>query len=158
MNRTKKYLMSTIILLSSSLYASDKKIDSIEELTKTVDVTVPTEQKTKTQAKDIVNKSKKSLQTKYGSASFYGPGFHGRKTASGEVFNQNALTAAHRTLPFGTKLRVTCTATGRSVVVKVNDRGPFAGRNRVLDLSVGAAKAIGMIEKGVTNVKYEVLN
>ena len=158
MNRTKKYLMSTIILLSSSLYASDKKTDSIEELTKTVDVTVPTEQKTKTQAKDIVNKSKKSLQTKYGSASFYGPGFHGRKTASGEVFNQNALTAAHRTLPFGTKLQVTCTTTGRSVVVRVNDRGPFAGRNRVLDLSVGAAKAIGMIEKGVTNVKYEVLN
>ena len=158
MNRTKKYLMSTIILLSSSIYASDKKTDSIEELTKTVNVTVPTEQKTKTQAKDIVNKSKKSLQTKYGSASFYGPGFHGRKTASGEVFNQNALTAAHRTLPFGTKLRVTCTATGRSVVVRVNDRGPFAGRNRVLDLSVGAAKAIGMIEKGVTSVKYEVLN
>lgn len=157
MNRTKKYLMSTIILLSSSIYASDKKTDSIEELTKTVDVTVPTEQKTKTQAKDIVNKSKKSLQTKYGSASFYGPGFHGRKTASGEVFNQNALTAAHRTLPFGTKLRVTCTATGRSTIVKVNDRGPYHG-NRILDLSVGAAKAIGMVEKGVTNVKYEVLN
>ena len=157
MNRTKKYLMSTIILLSSSIYASDKKIDSIEELTKTVDVTVPTEQKTKTQAKDIVNKSKKSLQTKYGSASFYGPGFHGRKTASGEVFNQNALTAAHRTLPFGTKLRVTCTTTGRSTIVKVNDRGPYHG-NRILDLSVGAAKAIGIVEKGVTNVKYEVLN
>ncbi len=157
MNRTKKYLMSTIILLSSSIYASDKKTDSIEELTKTVDVTVPTEQKTKTQAKDIVNKSKKSLQTKYGSASFYGPGFHGRKTASGEVFNQNALTAAHRALPFGTKLRVTCTTTGRSTIVKVNDRGPYHG-NRILDLSVGAAKAIGMIEKGVTNVKYEVLN
>ena len=149
--------MSTIIFLSSSIYAFDKKIDSIEELTKTADITVPTEQKTKTQAKDIVNKSKKSLQTKYGSASFYGPGFHGRKTASGEVFNQNALTAAHRTLPFGTKLRVTCTATGRSTIVKVNDRGPYHG-NRILDLSVGAAKAIGMVEKGVTNVKYEVLN
>ena len=148
--------MSTIILLSSSIYASDKKIDSIEELTKTVDVTVPTEQKTKTQAKDIVNKSKKSLQTKYGSASFYGPGFHGRKTASGEVFNQNALTAAHRTLPFGTKLRVTCTTTGRSVVVRVNDRGPFHG-NRVLDLSLGSAKAIGMVDRGVTKVKYEIL-
>ncbi len=156
MKRTKQYLMSTIILLSSSIYASDKKIDSIKELTETVDVTVPTEQKTKTQAKDIVNKSKKSLQTKYGSASFYGPGFHGRKTASGEVFNQNALTAAHRTLPFGTKLRVTCTATGRSTIVKVNDRGPYHG-NRILDLSVGAAKAIGMVEKGVTNVKYEIL-
>ena len=156
MNRTKKYLMSTIILLSSSIYASDKKIDSIEELTKTVDVTVPTEQKTKTQAKDIVNKSKKSLQTKYGSASFYGPGFHGRKTASGEVFNQNALTAAHRTLPFGTKLRVTCTATGRSVVVRVNDRGPFHS-NRVIDLSLGSAKAIGMVDRGVTKVKYEIL-
>ena len=158
MNRTKKYLMSTIILLSSSLYASDKKTDSIEELTKTVDVTVPTEQKTKTQAKDIVNKSKKSLQTKYGSASFYGPGFHGRKTASGEVFNQNALTAAHRTLPFGTKLRVTCTTTGRSTIVKVNDRGPFAGRNRVLDLSKAAFLQIAPLSKGVTYIKYEILH
>ena len=73
------------------------------------------------------------------------------------MFNQNALTAAHRTLPFGTKLKVTCTSTGKSVVVKVNDRGPFHG-NRVLDLSYGAAKALGTVGKGVSKVKYEILN
>ena len=76
-------------------------------------------------------------------ASWYGPGFHGRLTASGERFDQNALTAAHRTLSFGTRVRVTNHATGRSVVVRINDRGPFVG-NRAIDLSRGAARAIGV--------------
>lgn len=92
-----------------------------------------------------------------GSASYYGPGFHGRKTASGERFNQHAMTIAHRTLPFGTKVKVTCVSTGKSVTAMVNDRGPFHG-NRIVDLSYGAAKAIGMIDRGVTQVKLEVLN
>ena len=99
----------------------------------------------------------KNTNTKVGQASWYGPGFHGRKTASGERYNMNALSAAHRTLPFGTKLKVTCATTGKSVVVKVNDRGPFHG-NRVLDLSYGAAKALGTVGKGVSKVKYEILN
>ena len=104
-----------------------------------------------------VNDVGKNTNTKVGQASWYGPGFHGRKTASGERYNMNAFSAAHRTLPFGTKLRVTCTTTGKSVIVKVNDRGPFHG-NRVLDLSYGAAKALGTVGKGVSKVKYEILN
>jgi rare lipoprotein A len=81
-----------------------------------------------------------------GKASWYGAFHHGRRTASGEIFNQNALTAAHRTLPFGTRLRVTNQQTGRSILVRVNDRGPFKA-NRIIDLSRAAAQAIGL--KGV---------
>ncbi len=90
-------------------------------------------------------------------ASWYGPGFHGRKTANGERFNMNSLTAAHKSLPFGTKLKVTCAMTGKSVVVRVNDRGPFKP-GRSLDLSKGAAEQLGMIGRGITKVKYEILN
>lgn len=78
-----------------------------------------------------------------GRASWYGPGFHGRRTASGETFNTHALTAAHRTLPFGTKVRVVNKRTGKSVVVRINDRGPFA-HGRVIDLSKASAQAIGI--------------
>jgi rare lipoprotein A len=92
-----------------------------------------------------------------GLASWYGPGFHGRRSASGEVFNQHAMTAAHRTLPFGTRVRVTNINSGASVVVRINDRGPFGG-GRVLDLSAGAAQAIGMIQTGVANVRIDVLD
>ena len=78
-----------------------------------------------------------------GLASWYGPGFHGRRTASGETFNTNALTAAHRTLPFGTQVRVVNQQNGRSVVVRINDRGPFS-HGRVIDLSRAAAQLIGL--------------
>jgi rare lipoprotein A len=88
-----------------------------------------------------------------GMASFYG-NEAGRQTASGQRFNQEAMTAAHRTLPFGTKLRVT--HGGRSVVVTINDRGPFI-RGRVLDLSTGAARAIGLTSAGVGHVTAEVM-
>ena len=91
-----------------------------------------------------------------GTASWYGPGFQGRLTANGERFDQNELTAAHRTLPFGTRLRVTNETNGKSVVVRVNDRGPFVGK-RVIDLSRGAAEKIGLIRKGVGRVKLEVM-
>ena len=84
-------------------------------------------------------------------ASWYGPGFHGRKTANGERFNQNALTAAHKSLPFGTRLTVTNRATGRSVVVRINDRGPYI-HGRTIDLSAGAARAIGCDKVGVCRV------
>lgn len=92
----------------------------------------------------------------YLTASWYGPDFHGRPTASGERFNMHALTCAHKTLKFGTRLRVTNPDNGRSVMVTVNDRGPFV-RGRDLDLSHGAAKAIGLIEKGVGQVWVEYL-
>ncbi|MFN3891318.1 MAG: septal ring lytic transglycosylase RlpA family protein [Beijerinckiaceae bacterium] len=92
--------------------------------------------------------------TQSGKASWYGPGFHGRRTASGEVFNTNSLTAAHKSLPFGTRVKVTSRATGRSVVVRINDRGPFV-RGRVIDLSKASARAIGMA--GLSDVTLSVL-
>lgn len=91
-----------------------------------------------------------------GMASWYGPGFHGRRTANGERFNQNAMTAAHRSLPFGTQVRVTNNNNGRSVVVRINDRGPFI-RGRIIDLSRSAASNIGMLGSGVAPVTVEVL-
>ena len=78
-----------------------------------------------------------------GGASWYGQGFHGKRTASGERFNTHALTAAHKSLPFGSRVRVTNERTGRSVVVRINDRGPYA-HGRVIDLSKAAAQAVGL--------------
>lgn len=89
-----------------------------------------------------------------GLASWYGRQFHGRKTASGDVFDMNGLTAAHRSLPLNCYVKVTNKDNGKSVVVKVNDRGPFHG-NRVMDLSYGAAKRLGITNKGVGNVSIE---
>ncbi|MGC8451614.1 MAG: septal ring lytic transglycosylase RlpA family protein [Cylindrospermopsis raciborskii] len=91
-----------------------------------------------------------------GMASWYGYDWAGRKTANGERFNPEAMTAAHRTLPMGTRVRVTNTHNGRSVVVRINDRGPYIG-GRVIDLSVGAAKILGMVSSGVAAVRIEVL-
>ena len=89
-----------------------------------------------------------------GEASFYGPGFHGKKTATGEKFNQNDKTAAHPTLPLGTKATVTNLDNGNSVDVKINDRGPYV-KGRDIDLSKGAAKELGMTKDGVVPVKIE---
>lgn len=91
-----------------------------------------------------------------GKASWYGPGFHGRTTANGETYDQNAMTAAHKSLPFGTRVRVTNERTGKSVVVRINDRGPYVGK-RVIDLSKAAAKRVGMIKSGIAPVTIEVL-
>lgn len=91
-----------------------------------------------------------------GLASWYGQKHQGRATASGEAFDMNKLTAAHRTMPFGTRLRVTNVETGRSVVVRVNDRGPWAN-DRVLDVSLAAARTLGMVGDGVTRVEIVVL-
>ncbi len=96
------------------------------------------------------------LSSTVGSASWYGPGFNGRRTANGETFNQYALTAAHRTLPFGTRVMVTNLYTGRQVVVRINDRGPYSG-NRIIDLSKGAAAEIGLVSSGVGTVQVDVL-
>ncbi len=92
-----------------------------------------------------------------GVASFYHDKFNGRKTSNGEIFDNHKFTCAHKTLPFGTMLKVTNTSTGQSVIVKVNDRGPFV-RGRVLDLSRAAARQIGMIGDGVATVKIEIMN
>lgn len=93
-----------------------------------------------------------------GKASWYGGKFHGRKTASGERFDKRALTAAHRTLPFGTKVRVTNLGNDKSVVVRITDRGPFGRRERIIDLSEAAAEVIGMKRAGVVRIRLEVLS
>lgn len=91
-----------------------------------------------------------------GMASWYGPGFHGRMSASGEIFDENALTAAHLYLPFGTQVRVTNLDNGNSVVVRINDRGPYTG-GRIIDVSAAAAQNLGMINSGVAPVRLEIL-
>lgn len=91
-----------------------------------------------------------------GEASWYGPGFHGRRTANGEVFDKEAMTAAHRTLPFGTLVRVRNLDNGREAVLRINDRGPFA-RGRILDVSEAGARALGMVESGTARVRIEIL-
>jgi len=92
-------------------------------------------------------------KTSYGIASFY---TEGQQTANGEKFNPNALTAAHPTLPFGTRLRVTNVATGRAVTVRINDRGPFVA-GRVVDVSYSAAETLGIVGRGTAKVKLDVV-
>jgi rare lipoprotein A len=91
-----------------------------------------------------------------GAASWYGGKFHGRTTANGERYDMHKLTAAHKTLPFGTKVKITNQRNGETVVVRINDRGPYAGR-RIIDLSRAAADKIGMLRSGVAPVKVEVV-
>lgn len=98
-----------------------------------------------------------SQAPKTGLASFYNDKFEGRKTASGEIYKQGKLTAAHRTLPFNTKIKVTNLSNNKTVIVKINDRGPFV-KDRILDLSKAAAIKLDYIDKGVTKVKWKVIS
>ncbi|HEX6766298.1 MAG TPA: septal ring lytic transglycosylase RlpA family protein [Polyangiaceae bacterium] len=100
---------------------------------------------------------RRALSTLRGEATYYGRAFAGRKTASGETFEPRRYTAAHRTLPFGTVLRVTRVGTPSVVYVRVNDRGPFGKKHRILDLSEAAAGELDMLRDGVCNVRVEVL-
>ena len=98
----------------------------------------------------------KLMQVIRGAASWYGPGFYGRTTASGERLRKGTLTAAHRTLPFGTRVRVTNLNNGRSVIVRINDRGPFR-YHRVIDLAHGAAQQLQMMQAGEVPVRLEIV-
>jgi rare lipoprotein A len=91
-----------------------------------------------------------------GKASYYGEKFHGRQTASGEIFNMYAMTAAHKSLPFGTKIKVTNNNSNKSVIVEINDRGPFV-TDRILDLSYQAAREINMLNSGVADVTIKII-
>jgi rare lipoprotein A len=99
---------------------------------------------------------KNTSDVRVGLASFYGPQWHGHLTANGERLDIHAMTAAHRTLPFGTRVRVTLLQTGKSVVVRINDRGPYV-HGRIIDLTDAAARAIGLTTQGVGRVRLEVL-
>jgi len=91
-----------------------------------------------------------------GIASWYGPGFQGNRTSNGEVYDMNGISAAHKTLPFGTIVRVVDLDTGRSVVVRINDRGPFI-KGRIIDLSKGAAEKLGIVDKGIAHVGLRIV-
>lgn len=99
----------------------------------------------------------KALHKEVGEASWYGPGFHGRETASGETFDQKKMTAAHPSLPMGTKATVTNLDNGKKVEVIINDRGPAAKEDRAIDLSSGAANKLDMKQDGTTQVKVETI-
>ncbi|MEE4209172.1 MAG: septal ring lytic transglycosylase RlpA family protein [Parvularcula sp.] len=102
-------------------------------------------------------KAATKAKTLQGIASFYAASLDGNRTANGETYDHGALTAAHKTLPFGTKLKVTNLENGKSVIVTVNDRGPYA-KGRILDLSGAAARALGMIETGTARIRAEILS
>ncbi len=97
------------------------------------------------------------LYPQYGNASWYGKYLHGKKTASGERFDQHSFTGAHRSLPFGTLVRVINLRNGKEVVITVNDRGPFI-RGRIIDISRAAAGSIGILSRGVTRVRVEIVS
>ena len=94
--------------------------------------------------------------TQNGKVSWYGPGFQGRQTANGEIFDTNEMTMAHRSLAFGSKVRVTNLDNGRSIIVRVNDRGPYVG-GRIADLSHAAASRLGFVEDGVVHARIELI-
>ncbi|MDH2998257.1 hypothetical protein A1D22_10190 [Pasteurellaceae bacterium LFhippo2] len=107
-------------------------------------------------AQPLSSKSKQAVSSQKGIASSYSDKFNGRRTASGETLNNKKLTAAHRSLPFGTHVRVTALWNNKSVIVRINDRGPFV-KGRVIDISKAAAAKIGLLNKGLGKVKVEVL-
>lgn len=99
----------------------------------------------------------KESKTQQGRASWYGDSHHGQRTANGEKFDMHALTAAHRTLPMNSMVRVTSLSTGKSVSVRINDRGPYS-KGRIIDVSKAAAAQLGLIEKGLDDVEIQVLS
>ena len=151
-----------VAAFSLSAYASPAADTSVQAAaTAQPDVVVQTEPLHKTANLSYKVAGKRYQPTKKiesfsqtGKASWYGPGFHGKKTSSGERFDMNTLSAAHRTLPIPSYARVTNLSNGKSVVVRINDRGPFHG-NRVMDVSKAAAKELGFIHTGTANVKVE---
>ena len=146
-------LVSTVIQGCSTLSSPIASVSTLEEIApsnepvtpRIIDSTAPKERQTKTPAAFT------------GVASWYGPGFSGKKTATGEIFDETKMTAAHKTLPLGTKAKVTNVKNGKSVEVEINDRGPYA-EGRIIDLSQAAAAAIGIVDRGVATVRVESMN
>ena len=101
--------------------------------------------------------AKASTKIQYGTASYYGSKHHGKKTASGRVFNKHEMTTAHRSIPFGKKVKITNTSNGKSAIFTVTDRGPFV-KGRIADVSQAGALALGFFSKGVTQIKLEILD
>ena len=138
----------------NSLAITERSGDKIRRETIAAKIQVPKEEPSVIDKLNDVASNTVRRFSQTGVASWYGRQFHGRKTASGETFDMNGLTAAHRSLPLNCYIRVTNQNNGKSVIVKVNDRGPFHG-NRVVDLSYGAAKSLGITNAGTASVSIE---
>ena len=127
-----------------------------KEGTRTERSTPPTKEVPASEPSTLRPSTGRVLLTLEGVASYYAQDFHGKQAANGEIFDMNDLTAAHRTFPFGTKIRVTNLENKLQVIVRVNDRGPYV-EGRLIDLSLGAAKQINLIKTGTTRVRLEVI-
>lgn len=155
-------VLLTIAVLPSRAGMCNRETSSYEETTieqyNKLKKKKKKEKETVAQQKKVPNKTTTKTKGKVekGEASYYADKFHGRPTASGEKYNKKAFTAAHKTLPFGTKVRVTNLKNNKSVDVIINDRGPFKA-GRIIDLSRAAAEKIGLINNGVAKVTVEVL-
>ncbi|WP_333662560.1 septal ring lytic transglycosylase RlpA family protein [Chishuiella changwenlii] len=163
MNKAAKKFLTFFILIAtiSVAKAKEQKMLSIEKplpalLTKKLILNSDLLNKVANEitAKDIVEKASKKIS---GIVSWYADKFHGKKTSSGELYDKEGLTAAHKTLPFGTKVKVTNTRNGKSVIVKVNDRGPHT-KSRLMDLSRAAFSSIGSTSSGTLNVEMEIID
>ena len=153
-----KHLALVLLLAASPALASPSAEEFMVEPaeSETGDVFQPSQPKQARTAEGADRPHSRLLQVVNGAASWYGPGFYGRATASGERLRKGTFTAAHRTLPFGTRVRVTNLENGRTVVVRINDRGPFRA-HRVIDLAHGAATELKMMRSGEVPVRLEVL-
>ena len=138
----------------NSLSITERSGDKIRRQTIAAKIEIPEDEPSVIEKLNTVASNTVRRFSQTGTASWYGRQFHGRKTASGDTFDMNGLTAAHRSLPLNCFIRVTNKTNGQSVIVKVNDRGPFHG-NRVLDLSYGAAKQLGITNSGTAKVSIE---
>lgn len=141
--------------------SSNVKEDIIKEILEKSyidnDITKSLEVKKESQPENVSTEEPQNLvHFQTGTASFYGEKWNGRKTSNGEIFDTYKLTAAHKTLPFGTLVKVTNEKNGKSVVVRINDRGPFI-KGRIIDLSKAAFEAIESVSKGITKVKLEIV-
>ena len=137
---------STIIPVSEKRFSNEVDGDTIKKDTLSIE--------NEKMVDEIMERTATKIST--GVVSWYGDKFHGRKTASGERYDKHELTAAHKSLPFGTKVKVTNIRNGKSLVVEINDRGPYA-KSRVLDLSQAAFSEIGHTNTGVMQVEYEII-
>ena len=152
MTLSKTTLFSTLTAVAISILAIHSA--SADSIVRTEKLHSSANLSYKVAGKRYTPMTKVSNFSQTGNASWYGNQFHGRKTSSGERYNMNALTAAHKTLPIPSYARVTNTKNGKSVIVRVNDRGPFHG-NRVIDVSKAAAQQLGFINQGTAHVKVE---
>lgn len=139
---------------ANSLSITERSGDQLRRETIATKVEVPEQESSVIEKLNSVATATIRKFSQTGMASWYGRQFHGRKTASGDTFDMNGLTAAHRSLPLNCFIRVTNKSNGKSVIVKVNDRGPFHG-NRVVDLSYGAAQRLGITNSGTAKVSIE---